>query len=80
MLVNGVAPVIAPALGGLILSFTGWRMVFIILTIFGLLMFIGTLFKVPESLKMNTVLIATLAQCLRTLKIYLLHQDLYYLC
>lgn len=51
MLVNGVAPVIAPALGGLILSFTGWRMVFIILTIFGLLMFIGTLFKVPESLE-----------------------------
>ena len=51
MLVNGVAPVIAPALGGLILSFTGLRMVFIILTIFGLLMFIGTLFKVPESLE-----------------------------
>lgn len=51
MLVNGVAPVIAPALGGLILSFTAWRMVFIILTIFGLLMLIGTLFKVPESLE-----------------------------
>lgn len=50
MLVNGVAPVIAPALGGLILSFSTWRMVFIILTIFGLLMFLGTLFRVPESL------------------------------
>lgn len=27
MLVNGVAPVIAPALGGVILSFATWRMV-----------------------------------------------------
>lgn len=51
MLVNGVAPVIAPALGGIILSFATWRMVFIILTVFGLLMFVGTLFKVPESLE-----------------------------
>ncbi|MDN8847984.1 MFS transporter, partial [Staphylococcus aureus] len=30
MLVNGVAPVIAPALGGIILSFATWRMVFVI--------------------------------------------------
>ncbi|WP_432715928.1 MFS transporter [Staphylococcus saccharolyticus] len=50
MLVNGIAPVIAPALGGLILSFATWRMVFIVLTIFGLMMLFGILFKVPESL------------------------------
>lgn len=50
MLVNGVAPVIAPALGGLILSFAVWRMVFVILTIFGVLMVLGSVFKVPESL------------------------------
>lgn len=50
MLVNGVAPVIAPALGGVILSFAVWRMVFVILTIFGVLMVTGSLFKVPESL------------------------------
>ncbi|MCG7338182.1 multidrug effflux MFS transporter [Staphylococcus sp. ACRSN] len=50
MLVNGVAPVIAPALGGVILSFTTWRMVFVILTVFGLLMLAGSLFKVTESL------------------------------
>lgn len=49
MLVNGVAPVIAPALGGLILSFAVWRMVFVILTLFGVLMVLGSLFKVPES-------------------------------
>lgn len=51
MLVNGVAPVIAPAIGGVILSFAVWRMVFIILTVFGVLMVIGTLTKVPESLQ-----------------------------
>ncbi|MBE7355885.1 multidrug effflux MFS transporter [Staphylococcus haemolyticus] len=53
MLVNGVAPVIAPALGGLILSFTVWRMVFVILTLFGVLMVLGSLFKVPESLSIE---------------------------
>ncbi|MGW7899687.1 multidrug effflux MFS transporter [Staphylococcus shinii] len=50
MLVNGVAPVIAPALGGVILSFATWRMVFVILTVFGILMLLGSLLKVPESL------------------------------
>lgn len=53
MLVNGVAPVIAPALGGLILSFAVWRMVFVILTLFGVLMVLGSLFKVPESLSVE---------------------------
>lgn len=51
MLVNGVAPVIAPAIGGVILSLAVWRMVFIILTVFGILMVIGSLTKVPESLQ-----------------------------
>ncbi|MEB2655679.1 multidrug effflux MFS transporter [Staphylococcus haemolyticus] len=53
MLVNGVAPVIALALGGLILSFAVWRMVFVILTLFGVLMVLGSLFKVPESLSVE---------------------------
>lgn len=51
MLVNGVAPVIAPAIGGVILSLAVCRMVFIILTVFGILMVIGSLTKVPESLQ-----------------------------
>lgn len=50
MLVNGIAPVIAPTLGGIILSFSTWRMVFVILTIFGVCMVIGSLFKLNESL------------------------------
>ena len=53
MLVNGVAPVLAPALGGVILSFSTWHMVFVVLTIFGMLMFFGTMFKVEESLSIE---------------------------
>ncbi|HCZ8343898.1 TPA: multidrug effflux MFS transporter [Staphylococcus aureus] len=50
MLVNGIAPVVAPTIGGIILNYSVWRMVFVILTIFGLVMVIGSLLKVPESL------------------------------
>lgn len=53
MLVNGVAPIIAPALGGVILNFATWRVVFVILTIFGVIMVLGSLFKVPESLEVQ---------------------------
>ncbi|HFD6329394.1 TPA: multidrug effflux MFS transporter [Staphylococcus aureus] len=50
MLVNGIAPVVAPTIGGTILNYSVWRMVFVILTIFGFVMVIGSLLKVPESL------------------------------
>lgn len=53
MLVNGVAPVIAPALGGIILSVAVWRVIFVILTIFGILMVMGSLTKIPESLSLE---------------------------
>lgn len=53
MLVNGIAPVIAPTLGGVILSFSTWRMVFVILTIFGVSMVIGSMLKINESLPME---------------------------
>ncbi|HHM2993882.1 TPA: multidrug effflux MFS transporter [Staphylococcus aureus] len=50
MIVNGIAPVVAPTIGGIILNYSVWRMVFVILTIFGFVMVIGSLLKVPESL------------------------------
>ena len=80
MLVNGVAPVIAPALGGVILSFATWRMVFIILTVFGLLMFVGTLFKVPESLENEHRANSNIGTMFKISKIYLPRHDLFYLC
>ncbi|MBF0738022.1 Bcr/CflA family efflux MFS transporter [Staphylococcus arlettae] len=50
MLVNGVAPVLAPALGGIVLTFATWRMIFIILTVFGLVMCVGIVCYIKESL------------------------------
>lgn len=50
MLVNGVAPILAPVLGGIILSFSTWKVVFILLTIFGFIMFGLSSFKLTESL------------------------------
>ncbi|QSO52181.1 multidrug effflux MFS transporter [Alicyclobacillus curvatus] len=50
MLVNGVAPIAAPILGGQILRFGSWHDVFIVLTALGCLMFISVWFGLPESL------------------------------
>lgn len=50
MLVNGVAPIAAPILGGQILRFTSWHGVFFVLTLLGCLMFMSVLFGLPESL------------------------------
>jgi MFS transporter, DHA1 family, multidrug resistance protein len=50
MLVNGVAPIVAPILGGQILRFTSWHGVFLVLTLLGCLMFVSVLFGLPESL------------------------------
>lgn len=53
MLVNGVAPVLAPALGGVILSFSTWHMVFVVLTIFGMLMFLEQCLKWKNHYQLN---------------------------
>lgn len=50
MLVNGVAPIAAPILGGQILRFGSWHGVFVVLTILGCLMFTSVWFGLPESL------------------------------
>ncbi|MFF9281879.1 multidrug effflux MFS transporter [Streptomyces griseosporeus] len=50
MLISGVAPVVAPLIGGQILRVTDWRGVFVVLTVVGALL--GTLvwFRLPETL------------------------------
>ncbi len=50
MLVNGVAPILAPVLGGLILQVASWRGVFVVLTAAGGLMLLAVLFGLPETL------------------------------
>lgn len=47
---GGVAPIISPLLGAVILQLTGWRMTFWALAALGILMTLCALFVVPESL------------------------------
>ncbi|MBD9722448.1 multidrug effflux MFS transporter [Streptomyces caniscabiei] len=49
-MVLSVAPVAAPVIGGGLLSVGGWRATFVVLAIFGALLFLAVLPGVPESL------------------------------
>ena len=79
MLVNGIAPIIAPALGGIILNYGPWRIVFVILTMFGIVMLIGTLFKSSWSLK-SLRESSNIGTMLINFKELLKHPVLYYPC
>lgn len=52
MMVNGLAPVIAPLMGGQVLALTTWRVVFLILGVFSLILLLGSfIFKETLPLK-----------------------------
>ena len=50
MLVLGVSPILAPTLGGLILNWTSWRGVFVVLTGIGIAILTATALALPETL------------------------------
>ncbi|CAM5294460.1 multidrug effflux MFS transporter [Streptomyces fumanus] len=50
MLISGVAPVVAPLIGGQILRFTDWRGVFVLLTVVGVLLGALVWAQLPETL------------------------------
>src|SRR3989440_11090448 len=50
MLVNGLAPILAPLFGGLLLRFTSWRGVFIVLAIIGALLLLAAATGLAETL------------------------------
>lgn len=50
MIVNGLAPILAPIIGGQLLHFTSWRGVFVTLTIIGILLFVAAATGLSESL------------------------------
>jgi len=50
MLVSGVAPIVAPVLGGQLLRFTDWRGVFVVLAVYGALALVAVLAVVRETL------------------------------
>ncbi|GAB2799058.1 multidrug effflux MFS transporter [Streptomyces chlorus] len=51
MLISGVAPVVAPLIGGQLLRVTDWRGVFVVLTLLGVLMAAVVWVKLPETLE-----------------------------
>jgi DHA1 family bicyclomycin/chloramphenicol resistance-like MFS transporter len=53
MLVNGVAPILAPIAGGQVMRFTSWQGVFVILGILGLMMLAAAFFGLRETLPVN---------------------------
>lgn len=50
MLVSGVAPIVAPVLGGQLLRFTDWRGVFVVLAVYGAVALVAVLAVVGETL------------------------------
>ncbi|NMO92840.1 multidrug effflux MFS transporter [Actinomycetospora sp. TBRC 11914] len=50
MLVSGVAPIVAPVVGGQLLRVTSWRGVFVVLAVLGAVLAVGVLAAVPETL------------------------------
>lgn len=53
MLVNGVVPIMAPIVGGQILEFTTWRGIFAVLSGVGVLMLLGVVWGLKETLPIS---------------------------
>ncbi|MQA10137.1 MAG: Bcr/CflA family efflux MFS transporter [Pseudonocardiaceae bacterium] len=67
MLVTGLAPILAPVLGGQVLQFTSWRGVFVLLGGFGAMLLIVTALWLPETLPAAR---RTPARISRTLRVF----------
>lgn len=67
-LVNGIAPVLAPVVGGMILLFAPWKGVFVILSCIGVIMFFLVLFNLRESLSMESRATGGIKQTVKTFK------------
>ena len=50
MLIMGLAPILAPLIGGQLLIFTGWRGIFVLLLVFATISLAAVVFTLPESL------------------------------
>ncbi|WP_017984292.1 Bcr/CflA family multidrug efflux MFS transporter [Amycolatopsis methanolica] len=50
MLVSGLAPILAPVIGGQVLRLTSWRGVFVVLAVFGAVLLVAAALVMPETL------------------------------
>lgn len=68
MLISGVAPVVAPLIGGQILRLTDWRGVFVVLTVIGVLLTLVVWRRLDETLPPARRQDGGLGQALRTMR------------
>ncbi|MFC5529103.1 multidrug effflux MFS transporter [Cohnella yongneupensis] len=68
MLVNGAAPIIAPIAGGQLLQTMAWEGLFYVLAGWGLLLFLGVLFGLTETLRAEKRMTGGLNETFRTFR------------
>ncbi|TWP36232.1 multidrug effflux MFS transporter [Leekyejoonella antrihumi] len=66
MMVNGIAPILAPIIGAQVLRFGSWRWVFIILTVLGVLLLAAVVAWLPESLPVGRRHAGSITHTMRT--------------
>ncbi|MFE0028475.1 multidrug effflux MFS transporter [Amycolatopsis sp. NPDC059021] len=66
MLVNGLAPILAPIIGGQLLNWTSWHGVFVTLAVFGALLLIVVVLALPEPLPVELRSSARFGEVLRS--------------
>ncbi|GAA0257874.1 multidrug effflux MFS transporter [Cryptosporangium japonicum] len=71
MTIGGIAPVVAPLIGGALLGPVGWRGVFVVLTVLALVMLAGSFFVLRESLPASARQAGGLAATFRGARIVL---------
>ncbi|MFQ4154885.1 multidrug effflux MFS transporter [Pediococcus pentosaceus] len=67
MAVNGAFPIIAPIIGGALLSIVQWQGIFVLLFVIGILVIVGVLCTLPETLKVTNNEVLTLGQTFKGL-------------
>lgn len=67
MAVNGAFPIIAPIIGGALLSIVQWQGIFVLLFVIGILVMAGVLCILPETLKVTNNEVLTLGQTFKGL-------------
>lgn len=67
MAVNGAFPIIAPIIGGALLSIVRWQGIFVLLFVIGILVMVGVLCTLPETLKVTNNEVLTLGQTFKGL-------------
>jgi DHA1 family bicyclomycin/chloramphenicol resistance-like MFS transporter len=68
MLISGVAPIVAPLIGGQVLRLTDWRGVFYVLTVVGVLLTAFVWFRLPDTLAPERRHAGGVGDALRTMR------------